>query len=169
MSDQARLLSPPTPGKKLARQRQIALLTAAIAVIAILAWAVLSGRGSTTQHNHSPLTDHEYSVALDLARQEIGRDDATVTSATVTVGHGTVLDSNIGYACTSGRLLHILLIGDFPHIVTTGNPMMAGSTEDFTVHAVVLTADAESGRACLSGVRTGAVAPEPGAISLPVG
>jgi hypothetical protein len=169
MSDQGRLLSSPPAEKRLARQRQIALFTASAAVVAILVWAVLSGRGNTTQHNHSPLTDHEYAVALDLARQEIGRDDATVTSATVTLGHGTVTDSNIGYACTSGRLLHILLIGDYPHIVTTGNPVMAGSTEDFTVHAVVLTADAESGRACLLGVRTSAVAPEPGAISLPVG
>ena len=170
MSDQARLLSPPPPGKKLARQRRIALLSASVAVVAIVGWAVLSGRGSTTQHSHSPLTDHEYALALDLARQEIGRDDATVTSATVTLSYGTVTDSNIGYACTSGRLLHVLLIGDFPHITTAGHPVKTGTTaQDSTVHAVVLTADAESGRACLLGVQTGDIAPVPGAISLPIG
>ena len=169
VSAQARLLTPPPPGKNLARQRRIALLTASVAVVAIVGWAILSGRGSTTQHSHSPLTDHEYALALDLARQEIGRDDATVTSATVTLGYGTVTDSNIGYACTSGRLLHVLLIGDFPHITTAGHPVKTGTREDFTVHAVLLTADAKSGRACLIGVQTGDVAPVPGAISLPVG
>ncbi len=154
----------------MAGQRRIALLTASVAVIAIVGWAVLSGRGSTTPHSHSPLTDHEYALALDLARQEIGRADATITSATVTLGYGTVTDSNIGYACMSGRLLNILLIGDFPHTITLGLPKLAGETShDFTVHAFVLTADAESGRACLIGVRTGDVVPEPGAVSLRVG
>ena len=170
MSERARPLSPPSSGKSLARQRRIALLMASLAVIAIVGWAVLSGRGSTAPHSHSPLTDREYSLALDLARQEIGREDATITSATVTLGYGKVTDSNIGYACMSGRLLNILLIGDFPHTLTTGNPKLAGETShDFTVHAAVLTADAKSGRACLIGVRTGDVAPVPGALLLPVG
>ena len=170
MSDQARVVSSSPQGKKLARQRRIALLTASVAVVAVVGWAALSGRGSTTQHSHSPLTDHEYALALDLARQEIGRADATITSATVTLGYGKVTDSNIGYACMSGRLLNVLLIGDFPH--TTTSPMVPRSGEtskDLTVHAVVLTADAESGRACLVGVRIGDVVPEPGAISLRVG
>ena len=169
MADQARLLSAPPRGKKLARRRLIALLTASLAVIAFVGWVVLSSLGSTTQHTHGPLTNHEYALALDLARQEIGRQDATVTSATVTLGYGKVTDSNIGYACMSGRLLNILLIGDFPHTVTTGNPQLTGKTEDFTVHAVVLTADAKSGRACRIGVQTGDVTPVPGAVSLAVG
>jgi len=170
MADQARLLSPPPLGKKLARQRRIALLTASVAVVAILGWAVLSSRESTAPHSHSPLSDHEYALALNLARHEIGRQDATITSATVTLGYGKVTESNVFYACMSGRLLNILLIGDFPHTVTTGLPKLAGETShDFTVRAVVLTADAESGRACLIGVRTGDVVPVPGALSLPVG
>ncbi|WP_344156522.1 hypothetical protein [Nocardioides koreensis] len=76
---------------------------------------------------------------------------------------------NLGVACESDRLLHIRLIGTFPHIVTTGHPPDPHSTsapEDLTVHAVLLTADAESGRACLVGVQTGEVAPEPGAVVL---
>jgi len=45
-----------------------------------------------------------------------------VTSATAIVGRGTVHNPNVGAPCTSGRLLHIKLIGALPHITTTGGP-----------------------------------------------
>lgn len=170
MSDQARLVSPSPFGKKSRRQRRTAFLAvASVAVVAtVCGIAVLSGRGSTTQYNKGALTDQEYAFARDLARHEIRRDGAIVTSATVTVGPGKVTDSNIGYPCMSGRLLNIKLIGDFPHTSTTGHPPFPGDPNpDFTVHAVVLTADAQTGRACLLRVQTGKVAPEPGAVSLP--
>lgn len=188
MSDQARLVSPPPPETKLARKRQTAFLTiaASVAVVAIVCCIVVllgpgsslqhkpgpagaSGSPAPTQHNNIALTDQEYTFASDLVRSEIRREGAVLTSATVTVGYGRVIDSNLGYSCTSGRLLHIKLIGDFPHIATTGHPVKPGDPiPDFTVRAVVLTADAETGRACLMGVQTGEVAPAPGAISLPV-
>lgn len=210
MSDQARLMSPPPLGKKLARQRLTAFLTvaASVAVVAIICGiAVLSHPGSSLQHNPGPadtsgspaptqhsnsaLTNQEYAFARDLVRREIRHVGAVVTSgtvtmgygrygslwrsrdvvtgATVTVGNGTVTNSNIGYPCMSGRLLNIKLIGDFPHIATSPIPPQPGATPpDATVHAVVLTADAKTGRACLVGVQTGEVAPVPGAISLPV-
>ncbi|GEM_PF-7039577 len=210
MSDEARLVSPPTPGKKLARHRRTALLTAAalVAVVAIVyAIAVPSGRvgslqhkpgptgasGSTapTQHSKGALTGKEYAFARDLVRREIHRDGAVVTRATVTVGYGrygslwrtsdvvtsatvtvsygTVTDSNLGYPCMSGRLLNIKLIGDFLHILVSPMASLGRATpQDLTVHAIALTADAETGRACLMGVQTGDVAPAPGAVSLPV-
>jgi hypothetical protein len=131
--------------------------------------AAPSGSAESTSGNHGELTDQEYASAVDLARQEVREDDASISSATVTVGRGTVTDSNLGYSCESGRLLHVKLIGAFSHIATPGHPQDPESTaapEDFTVHAVLLTADAESGRACLKGVQTGAVAPQPESVPL---
>lgn len=124
---------------------------------------------SLTKHTSNTLTAQEYTFARALVRNEIRREGAVVTSATVTVSSGKVIDSNIGEPCTSGRLLNIKLIGDFPHTVTTGHPVLPGDpTPDFTVHADVLTADAKTGRPCLVGVQTGKVAPDPGAESLPL-
>ena len=105
-----------------------------------------------------------------MARQEINRERATVTSATATVGSGTVADGNLSGVCNSGRLLSIKLIGTFPHIVTTGLAVSSASPpQDFTVHAVLLTADAGSGRACLQSVQTGHPEPESGAVVLDLG
>ncbi|OIQ72557.1 hypothetical protein GALL_458150 [mine drainage metagenome] len=187
VTDQARLVSQP-PGKKLAGKRRTAFLTAAalVAVVAIVcAIAVFSRQASSLQHNPGPaqasgspvptqfnkgdLTDQEYAFARDVVRREVRRNDDVLTSATVTASYGTVTDSNIGYPCMSGRLLHINLIGDFPHTVTDGHAVKPGDPmPDFTVHAVDLTADAKTGRVCLVSVQTGKVAPEPGAVSLPV-
>jgi hypothetical protein len=112
------------------------------------------------------LTDGQYAAAVALARQEIRKDDAHVTSATVAIHRNSIAEFNLGYRCESGQVLEIKLIGTFPHIVTTGHP--TETQEDFTVHAVLLTADAESGRACLEGVQTGAVEPESGATALAI-
>lgn len=184
MTDQARLVSPSRTGRK----RRTAFLMAATSVVLVAivcCIAVLSGCGSSLQHNSGPvgasgspaptqnnkgaLTDREYAFARDLVRREIRRNDDVLTSATVTASYGTVTDSNVGYPCMSGRLLHIKLIGDFPHTVTTGHAVKPGDPmPDFTVHAVDLTADAKTGRVCLVSVQTGKVAPEPAAVSLPV-
>lgn len=134
---------------------------------------LLSGCGSppTTRRaigpdapKHGRLTAQEYAAAVALARREVTREDASLTSATATVGIGTAPDSNTGHDCVSGRLLHVTLIGTFPHIVTTGHPVESSAAdEDFTVHAVLLTADAKDGRACLIAVKTGHVDPDSGA------
>lgn len=168
MSDEVHLMSPTPFGKKLAWRRRttfliVAALVAVIAIFFCIAFAAL------TQHRKSALTDKEYAFARELVRSEIRQEGATLTSATVTVSYGTVFDSNIGYPCTSGRLLHIKLIGDFPHIVTGGLAVQPGGRHpDMTVHAVNLTADAKTGRPCLIGVQTGEVAPAPNAVSLPI-
>jgi len=159
-------MSPP-PGKKLARQLRTAFLIAAalVAVVAIVFCIVFA---APTQRHKSALTDKEYAYARELVRSEIRKEGAVLTSATATVGYGTVLDSNVGYPCTSGRLLHIKFIGDFPHITTGGLAVQLGTPlTDMTVHAVNLTADAKTGRPCLIGVQTGKVAPAPNAVSLP--
>jgi hypothetical protein len=54
-----------------------------------------------------------------------------------------------------GRELQVMLIGKFPHTSTLGHPVAPGSpTPDFTVRAMIITVDAESGLACLIGVQT---------------
>jgi hypothetical protein len=113
------------------------------------------------------LSDREIALAEALLREEVEeqrQQDATLESASVTVGSGRVKQTNTGETCDSGRLLHLRLIGAFPHIVTTGFP--GASAEEMTVRAVLLTADAESGQVCLVGVKTGEVQPLPGATLL---
>lgn len=171
--------SPPR-GKKLAVRRRTVFLTIA-ALVAVVAIAccitVLAGRGSSVHHNPglvgasgSPaLTDQEFAFARDLVRNEIRRENAVLTSATVTVGNGRVTNSNLGYPCMSGRLLHIKLIGAFPHITTGGRAVQPGTPlPDMTVRALNLTADAKTGRPCLIGVQIGKVEPASGAVSLPI-
>jgi hypothetical protein len=122
-----------------------------------------------TQRSSSALTAQEYTFARNIVRSEISRLRDVVTSATVTVSEGKVLDPNTGYPCTSGRVLNIKLIGDFIYIVIRHPAVLPGSPQpDYTVHAEMLTADAKTGRPCLIGVQVGKVAPEPGAVSLPL-
>lgn len=125
---------------------------------------------SPTEKSNSVLTNQEYDFARALVRSEIHRLKDVVTSATVTVVDATTIDSNIGYRCPSGRLLQIKLIGDFAHIAVSpmANLRPSAPTPDITVHAVNLTAGAKTGVTCLMGVQIGKVAPEPGAISLPL-
>lgn len=120
--------------------------------------------------DHGDLTDEEYAAAVRVAQEQLKGQEATVTSATVRASAGTTSNSNVGYECTSGRLLHIKLIGTFPHIVTPVIPQQPGSDpEDTVVHALVVTADAASGRACLVGVQTGDVSPPKNAVTLDLG
>jgi hypothetical protein len=154
-----------------AASRVVACLLAAIAVggCASSASRVLDDPSSSSStRGHGSLTDREFNVAVAVARAETEKYAATVTSATATVGDGTVTDPNAGPACTSGTLLHIKLIGTFPTIVvgllpTAGAP---GASNDNSVSAVLITADPESGKACLLGVQTGPTTPDPGATLL---
>jgi hypothetical protein len=132
--------------------------------------------GSTP--GHGSLTDREFSVAVAVARAEIEKYAATVTSATATVGEGTVTDPNAGPACTSGTLLHIKLIGTFPTIgigllPTAGAPSSSAPSggvptdgSDLSAMAVLVTADPASGKACDLSVRLDQLAPDPGATLL---
>ena len=129
---------------------------------ALVALPLLAACSSTqTPHTASTgdgrsLSQDEVAKAEAVARQAIADQGASVSSATVIEHPGKVRDSNTGHPCTSGRELQIKLIGKFPHTVTTGHPVPPGSpTPDFTVRAMIITADADSGLACLIGVQTG--------------
>jgi hypothetical protein len=126
-------------------------------------------RSSSDGGARRTLTDADVATAVAAARREVAGEDATVTGATVTTRSGTLPESNTGFACRSGRILNVKLIGTFPHTVTTGHPVDTtgtGTLEDFTVHAVLLAVDASSGRVCRIGVQTGDVHPAPRATVL---
>jgi hypothetical protein len=123
--------------------------------------------GSSSTPGHGSLTDREFNVAVAVARAEIAKYEATVTSATATVGEGSVTDPNAGPACTSGTLLHIKLIGTFPTIVVGGPSTGApGASNDNSVTTVLVTADPKSGKPCDVSVRTDQATPDPGATLL---
>jgi hypothetical protein len=123
--------------------------------------------GSGSALGHGSLTDREFSVASAVARAQADKDASAITSATATVGKGTVTDPNDGPPCTSGTLLHIKLIGTFNNIAVAGGPSAgASSANNYSVSAVLITADPESGKACDLSVQTGPTTPDPGATLL---
>jgi hypothetical protein len=120
--------------------------------------AEVTSQHDTRPRSHSPLTHDEVAKARALAQKMITSRGASVSSATARVRPGRVAASNTNtrYRCSSGRLLQVKLIGKFPHTVTTGHDTLPGDpVPDFRVRAVIITADARSGRACLIGVQTG--------------
>ncbi|MGI8523458.1 MAG: hypothetical protein ACR2K3_09150 [Nocardioides sp.] len=147
-------------------RRIVVRLGSAVAVAPFLA-----GCGHHAPAARGGLSGQEIARATAIARAEATREDAHVTSATVTAGRGVVVrDNNTGHSCRSGRVLHIKLIGNFPHIVTTGHAVEPGQPmPDFTVHAVGLTADPVTGQTCLIGVQTGHPRPATGAVILDLG
>jgi hypothetical protein len=117
---------------------------------------------------HGLLTDKQFNVAVAIARAEVAKYAATITSVTAAVGTGTETEANVGPPCTSGTLLHIKVIGTFPTIMVAPRPVSSAPTasNDYSVTAVLITADPISGKGCLLSVQTGAVTPDPGATVL---
>lgn len=114
--------------------------------------------GSEAAIAEDGLTNREAALAADVVRRVIDEQDATVTRITVASTRGIVKHPNTGQPCLSGRELRIKLIGTFPHIVTTGHPVLPGqaapdtTASDTTAGAMLITADAETGEACLIGI-----------------
>lgn len=122
-----------------------------------------------TSPSHGQLTDEQFRIASKVAREQGERSARSISGATATVGTGVVTDSNTGHPCTSGTLLHIKVIGEFniTHGGLGGTPGRASQSPiDDAVHAVLITADGNSGEVCLISVQTGDVQPDPGAVLL---
>src|SRR5665213_3676603 len=78
------------------------------AAACLLAAIAIGGCASTTNRTfdasdisssapaRGSLTDHEFNVALAVAHAEAAKEAATITSATATIGAGTVTDANDG-------------------------------------------------------------------------
>ncbi len=115
--------------------------------------------GPPFEASRDPAASSDLRTATAVARALVAREGAHLTSAGFTTGTGTVTDSNTGHRCESGRLLHVRLVGDFPHIVTTGpvaprDPEPVPDLSPTGVHAVLVTADAATGEVCRIGVST---------------
>lgn len=138
------------------RQTLVRRPLAAVALLVLLVACSAAERPDATPEDATPsLSQEEIAMAEAIAREVIADHGASVDSASVIARPGMVDDSSTGNRCASGRELRIKLIGDFPHTVTTGHPGRPGRPPpDFTVRAMNITADAESGLACLIGVRT---------------
>lgn len=135
-------------------------LLAALVLVLVAACGSDNTPQATSGGGGTSLSQDQVAKAQAVAREVAEDQGASVSSASVIARSGTVKDSNTGHPCTSGRELEILLIGEFPHTVTTGHAVAPGSpTPDFTVRAMNITADAETGRACLIGVQPERTAP----------
>jgi hypothetical protein len=144
----------------------------ALTALPLLAACSFQSPQATSKRVETPLSHDELTTAEAVAREALADQGATVSSATVAERPGKVKNSNTGHPCTSGRELQIKLIGTFPHTGTTGSPVPSGGpAPDSTVRAVIITADAQSGLACLITVQTGAAGgPKPlvGGTQLPL-
>jgi hypothetical protein len=133
-----------------------AILSALVALPLLAACFSTQTPHVAAESGGASLSEDEIAKAEAVARRVIADQGASVSNATAVERAGKVKDSNTGHPCTSGRELQIKLIGKFPHTATTGHPVPPGSpTPDFTVRAMIITADAGSGLACLIGVQTG--------------
>ena len=151
----------------MSRRRRTLIFGSAVAVaIALLTGgvAIVHGRhgGSVADpSDYGPLTSTEYAVALRLARAEIARQDAPVSSATATVWPGTVQQHNLAGTCTSGLVLEVDLVGRFPHTGVSPDPNATGPDMK-----LVYKADARTGEACDVSVSLGRFTPDPHAANL---
>jgi hypothetical protein len=128
-----------------------------------------------TPETGSALNDDEMAIAVAAAQQEISRElgitgePATIKSATA-MARSVPLKNSTGTSCTSDHLLNVKLIGRFPGVVTTGHPIdKFEPNSDFTVRAVLLTVDADSGQTCRIGVQTRHPTPDDEATVLDLG
>jgi hypothetical protein len=141
------------------RRRTVALVVGAVTVVS--STGCVSSRVVETANRRltQGLSASELTTARVVAMRWVDREDARA-SAAVTVSRGRVRASVADHhrACTSGRLLHITLRGDFPHLHVPGSSA--------AVHGAALTADAASGTICGVTPLTGVILPDPGAVTL---
>jgi hypothetical protein len=135
--------------------RRRLLRAAGAALVLVVAGAVLviqhrQDHGGPTSDRGS-LTSDQYDTAVRLARSEIEQNHATVTVAVADVVQGRIRTPNLSTACTSGHLLVLHLVGEFPKIVVSPAPGAPTGPEEW----VTVKADPTTGEACLIGVSFG--------------
>lgn len=110
--------------------------------------------------NHGMSTS-ELKISYRAALHQARREGARVTArATVSQAAARSASSPPPGPCTSGRLLHITLAGDFPrhrHVGNAGSALVTGEQ---------LTVDATTGRVCESQYLSGPVLTDPMSVLL---
>ena len=143
------------------RRRLTTMRNMQFTIVGLVCAAVLTACSAATADDPRPggsSDDRVLAMARSIAEAtEADQEDAQITSVSMLVRPGRVArsESNVGRPCGSGRLIEVKLIGDFPHIVTAGRPVKPGEHVDFTAHALVVTADARTGKVCREGCRPG--------------
>jgi hypothetical protein len=120
---------------------------------------------TTNQTINHGLSTAEIATARVVAMRWVAKEGA-LASATVTVSTGKVAASTGRHhhpACSSGRLLHITLRGEFPHGASGHVTSGSGSVP---IHGEELTADAATGTICGTSSLTGTVLSDPNAVVL---
>ncbi len=110
---------------------------------------------------HNGMSTSEMKIAYGAALRQARKEDARVTArATVSEAEASASPNSPPPPCTSGRLLHITLAGQFPHAPDPGDP---GSPP---VRGQELTVDATTGRVCDAHYLTGVIMTDPTSVLL---
>lgn len=132
------------------------------AFVGLLVVVAIVGTVSLIQRRHEEareasdrgtLTTSEYVRAVAIARAEIAKERSAVSDAVAYVVEGRVLaeTQNLPGTCTSGRLLVVSIVGDFPTIGVSGPPGAPSGPDMW----VTVKADPATGEECLTDVGLG--------------
>jgi hypothetical protein len=134
---------------------------------------MLGFTGAASEPSHdagtsvAPVVSAETRMARALVEDQVGPDD-DIESASYVVGRGMVAQANTGESCTSGRLLTVKVVGTFRSIAVSPGPWGLDEDHGDEVRAVVIRADATTGKPCEIAVQTGDPEPIRGAIDIPL-
>jgi len=133
-------------------------------------WAGVTGcsqevRDTVNQRLNHGMTTSEEKLAYAAALKRVRGEEARVTARATVSGPDASGSSGASPSappapCTSGRLLHLTLAGQFPH-----HPF-ADATHTTRVSAQVLTVDARTGRVCEAHYASGLVVNDPTSVLL---
>jgi hypothetical protein len=118
-------------------------------------------RDAVNQRMNYGMTTTEKKLAYAVALRQVRAERARVTArATVSGPNASASPSVPPAPCSSGRLLHLTLAGQFPH-----RPF-ADAAHATRVSAQVLTVDARTGRVCDAHYVSGLVVNDPTSVLL---
>jgi hypothetical protein len=137
----------------MSRRCQLGVVALALVVAGLVAVFLHRGHDGN-EAQRGALTPHQYAVAVRWARMEVAKDDAQVSQAVATVG------LRPKSACTSMRVVHVYLVGKFPHMVLGGPGRVGPDTW------MVIAVDPETDDVCAYGPSSGGFHTPPGSANL---
>lgn len=139
----------------------IALASSSAASLALAGCLSQDTKDKVNQQINYGMRTSEVGIARQVAADMAQREDADVSAiATVSEASPSASPDSRTRPCTSGRLLHITLIGEFPH------QRDLPGTGPAPVLRQALTVDATTGRVCGSQYLTGPIISDPMSVVL---
>ena len=133
-------------------------------VMSCAVWCAVTGcvsqdvANTVNERINKGFSTSELKIARDAALDHARKEDAKVTArATVSEADESASASGPPRPCTSGRLLHIILAGQFPNAEQSSSTPVSGQQ---------LTVDATTGRVCEAHYLTGQIIVDPGSVLL---